>query len=102
DPFQYFYESLSATALLSAARYEEALAFTDRSLRRNDRHVSTLRTKVAALHYLDRFDESRAVAAEILNRQPDFTVDGYLRDHPAAQHEGGRKVAVALRAAGVP
>ncbi|MGB9366521.1 MAG: adenylate/guanylate cyclase domain-containing protein [Xanthobacteraceae bacterium] len=102
DPFQYFYQTISATALLSAERYEEALAFADSSLQLNDWHVSTLRAKIIALHYLERPAEARAAAAEVLRRQPDFNVDGYLRAHPAAGSEIGRKAATALRAAGIP
>jgi len=102
DPFQYYYESLSATVLLSAERYEEALAFADASLHRHDRHSSTLRAKIIALHYLDRAADARAVAAEMLRRQPGFTVGDYLRRHPAAEHEIGRRAAAALRAAGIP
>lgn len=102
DPFQYYYESLSSTALLAAGRYEEALAFAERSLRRHNRHTSTLRTKLTALHYLGRVEEARNAGREILRRQPGFTVAGYLRGHPAGDHEGGRRVAVALRAAGIP
>jgi TolB-like protein len=102
DPFQYYYESLSSTALVAAGRYEEALAYAERSLLRHNRHTSTLRTKLTALHYLGRADEARAAGREILRRQPGFTVTGYLRGHPAGDNEGGRRVAVALRAAGVP
>lgn len=102
DPFQYFYESLSASALLSAGRYDEALAFAESSLRRHDGHVSTLRAKITALHHLDRTAEARAVAVEVLRRQPGFTVADYLRGHPAGEHELGRRVATALRAAGIP
>jgi TolB-like protein len=102
DPFQYFYDSLSATALLSAGRYEEALGFAESSLRRHDRHISTLRAKIIALHYLDRGAEASAVATEVLRRHPGYTVAGYLRGHPAAEHKIGRMAATALRAAGIP
>jgi TolB-like protein/tetratricopeptide (TPR) repeat protein len=102
DPFQYFYESITSCALFTAGRYEEALGFAERSLRRHDRHISTLRTKVAVLHYLGRADEARAAGGEILRRHPDFTVAGYLRGHPVGDHEVGRRMATALRAAGIP
>jgi class 3 adenylate cyclase/TolB-like protein len=102
DPFQYYYESLSATALLSAGRFEEALAFANRSLQRHDRHVSTLRAKIIALHCLDRDDEARTVAAEILRRHPGYTVAAYLSGHPAGESALGRVAATALRAAGIP
>jgi TolB-like protein/tetratricopeptide (TPR) repeat protein len=102
DPFRYYYESLSATALFAAGRYAEALELADQSLLRHDRHISTLRAKAAALHCLGRAQEARTAAREILRRQPDFTVAGYLREHPAGNHEFGRRVAAALTAAGIP
>jgi TolB-like protein len=102
DPFQYYYESLGSTALFAAGRYVEALELADRSLQRHDRHISTLRAKAASLHCLGRAPEARAAAREILRRQPDFTVAGYLREHPAGDHEFGRRVAAALTAAGIP
>ncbi|MBV8839838.1 MAG: hypothetical protein JO000_25160, partial [Alphaproteobacteria bacterium] len=102
DPFRYFYDSLSASALLSANRHEEALAFAESSLQRHDRHISTLRTKIAALHYLGRDVDARAVGSEILRRHPGYTVAGYLRGHPAGDQKSGQRVAIALRAAGIP
>ncbi|WP_315759591.1 MULTISPECIES: hypothetical protein [unclassified Bradyrhizobium] len=102
DPFRYYYESLSATALFAAGRYAEALELADRSLLRHDRHISTLRAKAASLHCLGRTQEAAAAAREILRRQPDFTVAGYLRGHPAGDHEFGRRVAAALAGAGIP
>jgi class 3 adenylate cyclase/TolB-like protein/tetratricopeptide (TPR) repeat protein len=102
DPFQYFYETISASVMLSAGRYEEALTFADTSLQRNDWHTSTLRAKITALHFLDRGSEAREVATEYLRRHPDFTVANYLRGHPAADYDLGRRVATALRAAGIP
>ncbi len=102
DPFRYYYDSLSATALFAAGRYAEALELADRSLQRHDRHISTLRAKAASLHCLGRAQEANAAAREILRRQPDFTVAGYLREHPAGDHEFGRRVAAALTGAGIP
>lgn len=102
DPFRYYYESLSATALFAAGRYGEALELADQSLQRHDRHISTLRAKAASLHCLGRAQEAKAAASEILRRQPDFTVAGYLREHPAGDHEFGRRVAAALTGAGIP
>jgi TolB-like protein len=102
DPFQYLYESLSATAFLAAERYEDALSLAERSLLRHRSHSSTLRAKIVALHYLGRRDESRRAAVRLLNVQPNFTVESYLRDHPAADFDIGRRAAVALAEAGIP
>jgi len=102
DPFQYYYESLSSTALLSAGRYGEALDFAERSLLRHHRHISTLRTKIVALHHLGRDAEARRAALDLLARQPGFTVAAYRRNHPAADYNFGKRAAEALSAAGIP
>lgn len=101
DPFGYFYDSLASTAYVAAEDYEKALDFAERSLRINDRHISTLRTKTTALYYLDRMEEARETAQEIIRRQPDFRMDQYKRSHPSAHHESGKRVIEALEAAGL-
>ena len=102
DPFGYFYTSLAASAYLAAQDYARALDLADVSLAKNDRHLSTLRVKICALHHLDRPAEARAAALTLTQRQPDFTVAGYLLNHPAAAFNGVRTVSRALLAAGVP
>jgi TolB-like protein len=102
DPFGYFYDTLTATAYLAASDYEQALDLADRSLAINDRHISTLRTKITALHYLGRGAEAVTAARELMQRAPNFTVEAYRRTHPAADYDFGRRVAVAFRAAGLP
>lgn len=102
DPFGYFYDSLNATAYLAEGNYQKSLELADRSLTLNDRHLSTLRTKIVALHHLGRAAEATSAGHELLARQPDFSVSGYLRSHPAADFEFGRNAAKALSAAGIP
>lgn len=102
DPLRYYYESLSATAYLSAGDYETALKLADSSLVLNDRHVSTLRTRIVALHNLDRQDDLQEAGKQLRRQAPEFRVDDYLRSHPAADSKFGRKAAAALRAAGLP
>lgn len=102
DPFGYFYDTLSASAHLAGEDYEQALQFVERSISANDRHLSSLRSRITALHYLGRRDEARAAAQTLLQKQPSFTVEAYRRDHPAAEFDVGRRVANALIAAGIP
>ena len=101
DPFGYWYDSLASSAHLAAGDYTRALALADRSLRSNDRHISTLRAKITALHHLGRAGEARAVAADLQRRFPDFSIDQYRRTHPSADHKTGRQVIDALSAAGI-
>jgi TolB-like protein len=100
DPFKYYFDSLSATAYLAAEDYETALHLADASLARNQRHLSTLRAKITALHFLDRDEEAKEVAAELKRRQPNFSVQNYIQAHPASDYQLGQNVARALRAAG--
>jgi TolB-like protein len=102
DPFGYFYDSLNATAHLAHGNYERSLELADRSLVLNDRHISTLRTKIVALHHLGRREEARRAALDLLARQPGFTVSDYRRNHPAADYNFGKRAAEALSAAGIP
>lgn len=102
DPFRYYYDSLSATAYLAGGHYAQALEFAEQSLARHDRHNSTLRAKITALHHLGNGDAARAAGSELMRRQPGFTVEDYLRGHPAGGNKLGHRVAEALRAAGVP
>ena len=101
DPFRYLYESLSATAYVSAGRYEQGLAFAESSLLLNSRHLSTLRAKIVALHALDRGAEARATGAQLRRAMPNFRIDDYVSSHPAAQSAFGRLAADALLAAGL-
>lgn len=101
DPFGYYFDSLSSSAYLAAERYEKALEFADKSLAVNDRHLSTLRAKITALHFLGRFQEARDVAQIVCRRYPEFCLDDYKREHPAAQNLFGQRITEALAASGI-
>ncbi|MGL4243200.1 MAG: hypothetical protein ACRCTI_18965 [Beijerinckiaceae bacterium] len=102
DPFGYYYDTHTAGAYLCVGDYETAFTLADRAHQTNDRHLSTMRIRLTALHFLGRGDEVEAAGRELMRRQPGFTVAGYMRDHPAADFEVGRKVEAALVAAGIP
>ena len=101
DPFGYFYDSLASAAHIAAEDYAMVLTLADRSLLKNDRHLSTLRAKICALHHLDRTGEAREVAADLMRRQPDFTLASYKASHPAAERKFGQNIIAALAAAGI-
>ncbi|WP_293855144.1 hypothetical protein [uncultured Alsobacter sp.] len=101
DPFGYFFDALGASVHMSAGHYEAAATLAQRSLAANGRHLSSMRTLIAAQHYLGRRDEARKTAALLMQRQPNFTIDGYRRAHPAADFEVGRRVITALAASGI-
>ncbi len=101
DPFGYYYDSLGSTAYLAGEQWSKALELADRSLDANDRHTSTYRAKITALHFLDRPEDARRTAQDMMRRQPDFKLDAYRRSHPSADHKLGQRVIEALTASGI-
>ena len=102
DPIKYFYDSLAATAALSARRYERAIELAQRSLRSNRMHTSTLRVLTIAYSELGRHDDARRTALELLKLEPRLTVRKYLERSPSSGFETGKVWSDALRNAGVP
>jgi len=102
DPHRYFYDSLAATAYLSAHQYDRALEYAKRSLRANRTHTSTLRAIAVAQLKLGRADEARETTAELMSREPTLTVSGWLERSPSSDFQIGQEWAEAFRELGVP
>jgi TolB-like protein len=102
DPLRYFYESLAATAALSAGQYDHAIELAQRSLRANRTHTSTLRALAISQVLLGRLDDARVTVRDLLTLEPKLTVKGYLERSPSSTFETGRIWSTALRDAGVP
>jgi class 3 adenylate cyclase/tetratricopeptide (TPR) repeat protein len=102
DPHRYFYDSLAATAALSAARYDRAIDLAQRSLRSNRMHTSTLRAMAIAQWLSGRHQDARNTVIQLMKIEPTLSVQSYLRRHPAAEYEIGKVWAEALGNAGVP
>ncbi len=102
DPHRYYYNSLAATANLTAGRYADALDLARRSLRANRTHTSTLRVMAVAQWRLGQHDEARASVRRLLELEPDLTIGRYLRRTPGAAYKIGKQIADVLHEAGVP
>lgn len=102
DPHRYFYDSLAATAALSAGQYERAIDLALRSMRANRTHTSTLRALAISQWELGRHDEARQTVRELLRLEPTLTISGYLERNPSSAYETGRVWSKALLQAGVP
>jgi len=102
DPLRYFYESLAATAALSAGRYERAVELARRSLRANRTHTSTLRALAISQMQLGDANGAKETVRELMRLEPTLTVSSYLERSPASGFETGRIWSEALRRAGLP
>jgi adenylate cyclase len=102
DPMRYYYDSLAATAALSAADFPKAIELAMRSLRANRTHTSTLRVLAIAHAQLEQIDEAREWVRVLRETEHGLTVRSYLARSPAAAFDTGRSWAEALRRAGLP
>jgi len=102
DPHRYYYDSLAATAYLTARQYEKALVHAQASLKANRKHTSTLRVVAVSQWQLGLHDEARKTARDLLALEPRLTVSQWLKRSPGASSETGREIAHVLRLVGVP
>lgn len=102
DPQRYYFESLGATALLSAHRYDEAEKLARSSLVLNRMHPSTWRVLAIALVSQGRVAEAREALGKMRELEPHLTVDRYIGRLPNAHLETGRHWARCLEVAGLP
>src|SRR4029453_5892004 len=73
DPLKYYFDSLAATAALSATNYPPRLILAERSLRLNRTHASTLRVMITALCRLGRMEEARNRVGQLRALAPVFS-----------------------------
>jgi adenylate cyclase len=102
DPQRYYFESLAATAELSAHQYINAERLARSSLTLNRMHPSTWRVLTISLVCQERMDEARAALNKMRELEPALTVESYLARIPNAQLETGRHWTRCLAMAGLP
>ena len=102
DPHRYFYDSLAATAALSAGQYKRAIELANRSLRANRTHTSTFRALAISQWQLGLQDDARKTVSELLRLEPSLTIKRYLERSPSSEFGTGKIWSDALREAGVP
>ncbi|MEM9370684.1 MAG: adenylate/guanylate cyclase domain-containing protein, partial [Pseudomonadota bacterium] len=102
DLHRYYYDSLAATACLSANNFEDALLLAEKSLRANKAHTSTLRVKAVTQWQLGLYDDARRTAEELLILEPTLTVSKWSQRSPGATSKMGKHFANVLRKLGIP
>lgn len=102
DPRRYLFETILASAHLTAGEDEAALEAATEALRLNRIHGSALRVKTVAAWRLGREGEARAALGEMMSLEPLFSVRGYMA---RAANPGARitsEIARSLSEAGAP
>lgn len=105
DPLRYFYDSLAASAAITAGKYDRAIELAKRSLRANRSHTSKphidYRALAIAQFLSEQMDDARDTVQKLLQLEPLFTVTQFLARTPA-QGAMASRVADALLRAGLP
>ena len=102
DPHRYYYDSLTASAYLTAGQFDKALELARHSLRANRSHTSTLRVMAVAQWKLGQRKAARETGEILMTLEPNLTITGYLERTPSADYRIGREIARVLRKVGVP
>ena len=102
DPTSYFYDSLTASAYLSAEDYAQAASIAKRSLRSNTMHASTYRVLAIAQVLSGDVAGAQSSAAKLLTIDKGFSVSRFIDRSPGTNRLLLDKFALALRDAGVP
>ncbi len=102
DPMLYFYQSLAATAALSAGDYERVVQLAKASLRSNRSHTSTYRALVIGLALSNRIAEAGHTVKALLDIEPQFSIRNFRDRSPSSGHPMGQIFIDALKSAGVP
>ena len=100
DPLAYFYDSIAASAALSAGYFQKAITTSERSLRKNGQHSPTVRVLITAQVESGDIEAARKTLPKLLALQPDLTVTSYLKAG-GSQNKTRIQCARALRIVGL-
>ncbi|MBH9576830.1 tetratricopeptide repeat protein [Inhella proteolytica] len=102
DPWSHTFDLVTASALASAGRWQEALESCRRSLQLCPTHGPAVRQLITILQALDRGDEARRWVDRLLQLRPGYTVARYRRVTDALHFPAMEREALLMEAAGVP
>ncbi len=102
DPYKYYFDTIAATAAVSAGKYARAVELAKRSLKANRTHTSTYRTLAIAQTMLGQSDDARKTINGLLLLEPEFTVELFLERTPAKHYPIATRLAEVLAEAGLP
>ena len=102
DPLKYYYDSLAATAALSAGQYPRAIELANRSLKANRTHTSSYRALAISQYFAGQHEAARTAVSALLRFEPKLTVSGFLLRYPGSEMTHSRDYAQALSASGLP
>ncbi|MBX3586048.1 MAG: hypothetical protein KF796_05360 [Ramlibacter sp.] len=101
DPLKYFFELITASALLTNNNHASAILHARKSLRANRHHAPTYRVLLTAQVEINLLDEAKQTLVQLLKEQPGLTVASYL-SIGSNSSVTRKRCADALRTLGLP
>ncbi|HET9046078.1 MAG TPA: adenylate/guanylate cyclase domain-containing protein [Casimicrobiaceae bacterium] len=102
DPLNFMFLTIAGIAEFVAGRYDPAIAWLNKARRTNPRFVAALRTLVTSLSHAGRAAEARAMAMELLEVEPNFSVGLLQSWYPFRRPDDLERYLAGLREAGLP
>jgi hypothetical protein len=100
DPLKYYFDMLSAAALLTVNDHDRAIQYARQSLKANRHHAPTLRVLLTAQVEANMTEDARSTLTMLLAETPGMSVSSYLAIG-SANSVTRQRCAVALRALGL-
>lgn len=101
DPLRYYYESLTASAALTAGDWTRAIELASASRRANRYHLSNYRVLAIAHGMRGEVHAGHAIVDELLALDPDFSISRFVARSAGARSDLVQDFAAALRFVGV-
>lgn len=102
DPELYFFHAAAATAAFAAKKYQLAIQHGEKSHVIFPNHLSNLRTLAAAYTAAGKSNNAQQAAKRIMQIDPDFSTEQYLKKSPFRQHPLVQNLADLLEKSGLP
>jgi class 3 adenylate cyclase/TolB-like protein len=102
DPLGYLIDHIAAVVHGAAGHADAALAYAERSLAANDRHLPGLMQLMLAQADAGRMDDARATARQYLALRPQASVQRFIDHHCARDTPLIQRHAETLLAVGIP
>lgn len=102
DPMAFFFWGVAGLAELLAQRYDQALVWLLKAHRDHPGHFACIRNLCICHALMGHADEARALAGELLARDPGFRISEFAARYPLRRAADLALLVEGLRAAGLP
>ena len=101
DPYFGFFETIYTNAYTLVGAYEQAVRVGRRVMRANPDFVNGYKALLASLGHLGQIGEAARYRGLLASREPDFSIERFVKTYPFRRDADRQRYAEGLRLAGV-